>query len=317
MFPQITLNSIGEIIIAGKSSSDSSGEKSENSFKYPNSTFNTDDIWIMKLDTNGNLLWDKTYGGDLFESSINIVSRNNRIYISSSTDSDVSGNKNSPSKGDQDIWLICTDMNGNKLWEKSYGGSLTDGISSVSVDQNHNLTLYGISNSNISGDKNENRVGSFDSWVINTDSVGNIQWQKTIGGNNIDALSTGFRISPSKYILAGFSLSGISGDKTEPSRGNEDFWLVELTLSTVGIFESKKQFLDFKIYPNPAKEFLNVSVEEKGTFGIEIYTTLGELVVQENMNGNTKQLNVSHLAEGSYILKLISEEGVRSSVFVK
>lgn len=58
-----------------------------------------------------------------------------------------------------------------------------------------------------------------------------IQWQKTIGGNSTDAIFAAQQTADSGFIFGGYSVSGISGDKTEASRGAEDYWVVKTDVS--------------------------------------------------------------------------------------
>ncbi|MBK6642479.1 MAG: T9SS type A sorting domain-containing protein [Bacteroidetes bacterium] len=91
--------------------------------------------------------------------------------------------------------------------------------------------LGGESNSNISWDKTENSMGDFDYWIVKTNSVGNIQWQNTIGGSEGDFLESLQQTTDGGYILGGWSLSNISGDKTQnncdSTLGYPDFWIVK------------------------------------------------------------------------------------------
>jgi hypothetical protein len=91
--------------------------------------------------------------------------------------------------------------------------------------------MGGYSVSNISGDKTENSHGSADYWIVKTDASGNIQWQKTIGGNSDDVLYTIRQTIDGGYILGGLSGSNISGDKTENNKGVLDYWVVKTTAS--------------------------------------------------------------------------------------
>src|SRR6185436_104985 len=91
--------------------------------------------------------------------------------------------------------------------------------------------LGGTSASDISGDKTENSNGSYDYWIIKTDSSGNIQWQNTIGGSDADLLISIEQTNDGGYILGGWSKSNISGDKTENTNGIEDYWIVKTDAS--------------------------------------------------------------------------------------
>lgn len=88
--------------------------------------------------------------------------------------------------------------------------------------------LGGYSASEISGDKTEASLGSYDLWIIKLDSSGNIEWQNTIGGSNWDYLTSIELTNGNGYVISAHSYSGISGDKTEENFGFEDYWVVKL-----------------------------------------------------------------------------------------
>lgn len=93
--------------------------------------------------------------------------------------------------------------------------------------------MGGQSNSNISGDKNEDCRGFYDYWIVEIDTLGNILWQKTIGGNQEDSLLSLIQCVDDNYLLVGSSSSSISGDKTDPlyGIGGTDAWVVKLSPS--------------------------------------------------------------------------------------
>ena len=210
-------------IIAGDSESGISGEKSENSF-------GSSDIWVVKVDSSGNLQWQKTFGGTWNDFIRGIGVNNEQGYLLGGTSNSlVSGNKTVPSKGGGSIWLIAIDSLGNELWQKSIGGSQSDYVFAVQNFQDGAYYLSGNSQSDISFDKDEDSQGIGDYWLLKIDSLGNIIWQNTIGGAADDDLSYAWPMTNGRYLLAGESASGVSGDKTEPGRGLVDYWLVVVT----------------------------------------------------------------------------------------
>src|SRR5690606_23431496 len=83
--------------------------------------------------------------------------------------------------------------------------------------------------SGISGDKTEASNGQRDYWALKLDGNGAIVWQNSIGGSLIDRPQAAFQTNDGNYLIAGFSNSPVSGDKSEPSRGgNSDSWIVKL-----------------------------------------------------------------------------------------
>jgi hypothetical protein len=88
--------------------------------------------------------------------------------------------------------------------------------------------LGGFSESSASGDKTENSQGGRDYWVVKLDGSGAVQWDNTIGGSSGDNLNSVIQTSDGGYLLGGESSSPASGDKTENSLGNDDYWVVKL-----------------------------------------------------------------------------------------
>ena len=211
----------GGYLLAGESSSNISGDKSENSNGLT-------DYWVVKLDSNGNKLWDKTYGGsnnDICFKAIQTSGGNFLLFGSSN--SNVSGDKSENAKGGYDFWIIKIDSSGNKIWDKTIGGNGADYPASIIETKDGGFLLSGQSTSDISGDKSEDSRGGFDYWIVKADSSGFKQWDKTYGGNDVDNLWSIIQITDGSYFLAGESSSNISGDKSESSKGFMDYWVVK------------------------------------------------------------------------------------------
>lgn len=107
----------------------------------------------------------------------------------------------------------------NILWQRTFGGSADEYLYSIKQTIDGGYIIGGASESDISGDKTDYSRGDSDIWIVKTDAEGNIEWQKSIGGNYMDDLHSLELTSDGGYILAGESTSNISGDKSENSRG--------------------------------------------------------------------------------------------------
>lgn len=216
----------GGYILCGESSSDISGDKTENSK-------GGSDYWVIKLDTNGMIQWQNTIGGSGIERWPTIQQTNDGGFIIGGTsDSNISGDKTEDSNGEMDYWVLKLDANGLIQWQNTIGGSDDDKLflSPVKQTSDGGYIVGGYSKSNISGDKTENCIGNYDYWVIKLDTNGDIAWQNTIGGNDDDFLHSIQQTNDGGYILGGYSISGISGDKTQNSDDN-DFWVVKLDVN--------------------------------------------------------------------------------------
>ena len=223
----------GGYILGGWSGSNISGDKTENS----TSGNNDYDFWVIKLNSNGNIVWQNTIGGvgDDKLYAVEITSDGGYI-LGGFSNSNISGDKTentTSGNNDYDYWLVKLSALGNIVWQKTIGGTLNDKLLSLEKTLDGGFILAGESNSNISGLKTENVYGSSDYWVLKVDSVGNIQWQKDIGGTGGESVNDVHQTFNGDYIIVGPSNSEIGGNKTEPRYGVEDFWVVKLNSNGV------------------------------------------------------------------------------------
>ncbi len=208
-------------ILAGESSSGISGDKSEANIGYT-------DYWVIKLDENGNIMWQNTIGGSEFNNLRSAVQTMDGGYILGGwSSSDISGDKTEMSNGSYDYWVIKLDNAGNIEWQNTIGGDAEDYLYKVLQTADGGYILGGYSSSGISGDKTETNVGTRDFWIIKLNSTGDIIWQNSIGGDGDDNLYDMAITADGGYILGGNSESGISGDKTELNTGG-DYWIIKL-----------------------------------------------------------------------------------------
>ncbi len=183
------------------------------------------DYLVAKLDSTGQLLWTRSFGGSGTDIATSVVFADNYIWVlgySNSSDGDVTANY-----GDYDLWLIKLDADGNLLWQKNYGGSNDDRSSDMDLSYDYNaqglsLILAGYSKSS-DGDVTANH-GDYDYWLLNVDNTGAIVWQQSLGGSGSDIkpkISTGSQVS---IDIVGSSNS-TDGDITNPLGGYDVWWL--------------------------------------------------------------------------------------------
>ncbi len=215
------------LYLIGYSSSGSSGNKTAQNY-------GGQDVWLVKLDLNGNIIWDKSFGGLLNDEGFDIAElESGNLILSNTSNSDISGNKNSLNKGANDLWFLKINKNGNILVDKSIGGNNNDGAGKISILNNSELIINGYSNSPISGDKSQENFGDFDYWILKIDSSGILLKDLTLGGNafDFDVKRESILFNDNYYLFASSS-SPISGNKTVSNYLNStDCWIVKLDLS--------------------------------------------------------------------------------------
>ena len=212
----------GNYIIGVNSTSSISGNKTVPQYgEY--------DLWLIKIDSFGNIIWQKSYGGfqdDLF----NVITEkeDGSLVLSASTFSSTSGTKQLPLKGTTDYWHLFLDKNGNYQKELSFAGDDWNFATGLNILNDNSMVISGSSNSTNAIDKTEPSFGSFDIWLVKSDTNGNIIKDKTIGGTVDDYSRISVMNSNSDIILCGLTNSSISGNKSSGTYGVYDIWMVKV-----------------------------------------------------------------------------------------
>ncbi len=162
------------------------------------------DFWIVKIDALGSLVWEKSYGGSEIDEAFSITNTNDGNYaiVGSTRSSDVNISINN---GDADLWLIKITPDGTLIWEKSIGGLSFDVGRSIVKTQDNGFLIAGSSRS-VNGSLTANN-GQNDAWAVKVDANGGLEWQKTIGGSQVDFGLGAIELIDKKVILVGHSSS--------------------------------------------------------------------------------------------------------------
>ncbi len=184
------------------------------------------DYWLVKTDQFGNVQWENNYGGSSTDLGASIVQTSDNGFLmiggSLSNDQDIS----SP-KGSYDMWMIKVDANGNKLWDKSYGGTRNDRASWLEKTSDGGYVICGTTSSS-DGDVNENK-GVTDALIVKLDVNANVQWTKTVGGSSEDFANHIQQTSDGGFIVTGGTFS-TDGDITN-NQGDLDVMIFKLDAS--------------------------------------------------------------------------------------
>jgi hypothetical protein len=240
-------------ILAGSSLSNKTGNKSDNN--------NGDlDYWVWKMDENGELDWQKSFGGSGFDLLQSIKNTRDGGFILAGTSSSNAGfQKKDTCRGVTDFWVIKLDAKGEELWQKTIGGNGQDELLCAFQTRDGGYMLGGSSSSSpeiiehtnpnekkaldIKTDlysKSEKSRGNMDYWIVKLDKNGVVQWQKTYGGEYADLLRSMEQTKDGGYILGGYSNSPQSGEKIDANIGIGDYWIVKI--DDIGGIEWQKTY---------------------------------------------------------------------------
>jgi hypothetical protein len=216
-------------VVAGDSGSPVSGNKTT-------TPLGGSDYWVVRLDADGYKLWEGIYGGIYAEYLWAAEeTRDGGFLLGGGSESLPSGNKTSPKYGGTnrfdltaDFWVVRLDASGNKLWDRSYGGTGDDTLYAIAELPDGGFALGGRSASPPGGNKTSPSYGDSDYWLVRTDASGNKLWEQTFGGTKDEQLYSLAVTTDGGLILGGFSHSPVSGTKTAPNRGSSDYWVIRL-----------------------------------------------------------------------------------------
>ncbi len=163
------------------------------------------DAYLVKTDCDGNRLWQKTFGGNNDDCAYAVQQTSDGGYI-------IAGETTSFGAGLSDAYLVKTDSEDNLLWQKTFGGKDSDRAYFVQQTFDKGYVIAGMTDSF--------GAGKTDTYIIKTDSEGNLQWQKALGGVNNDWAHAVQQTSDGGYIIAGLTRSF--------GAGNYDVYLVKI-----------------------------------------------------------------------------------------
>lgn len=295
-FSKLMLSPAGHLYALGHSRS-SDGDLTENNGSL--------DVWLVKIDTLGNIMNEESYGGtsaDVGKSMV--IEDEDRITVlaeSLSSNGDVIG----PNNGNEDFWLFRTD-NGSLSLSVLLGGDTGDYPKDIAATSDGHYVLTGGSTSFVTG----SLPGGFalvDQWLLKVDMNGNIVWQRAVGGTDIDFGHAILADSDKDFTVAGYSDSPDGDFGGRLMHESHDTWVVHFSedyASGLEEIEFEESRLDVQIFPNPSSSLCTVQ-SNSPILKVELYTSKGSLC-QTNYSA---YLDISSLAPGLYYLSITLAEG--------
>jgi len=215
----------GGYILGGSSGSDKSTNKKNNSFGNL-------DYWVVKLDKNGDIQWEKTFGGIYFDELRSIEQTADQGYILGGySNSPASGNKKEDNIGIGDYWIIKLDKTGEEEWQQTLGGDKDDQLYVVHQTYDGGYILGGNSNSGSNYSKKKSNGKGTDFWIVKLDKEGQMAWQETYDFGESDILTSIVENKDHTLLIGGFAKSEANG-KRKDEKGINDY--IALKISETG-----------------------------------------------------------------------------------
>jgi len=163
------------------------------------------DVCIAKLDRRGYLVWNKTFGGSDYDEARSIIQTDDEDYA-------IAGFTVSEDTEDRNVWVIKLDKKGNKIWDKTLGGTSEEWANSIVQTEDKGYMVAGWTKSM--------GAGKTDAWIIKLNKRGDLVWDRTFGGSEDDEAHSIIQTEDGGYAIAGWTES--------KGAGNADVWVIKL-----------------------------------------------------------------------------------------
>lgn len=186
------------------------------------------DIWVLEIDSIGNILWERCYGGSLGDGIVKLINTSDNGYYLIGSTASTDGDVQSYNNGSSDNWIVKIDSSGEIIWEKCFGTGVADGPRDALLTPDGGLFVMG--RIKASGGDVSVYYGDNDVWLFKIDSDGNFEWEKSLGNQYLDNGITMTYNSEGNIMLIG-AVAGYGGMvECVPYDDFADVWLVELDM---------------------------------------------------------------------------------------
>ncbi len=308
----IRTNTIGDTIwtktlsscVIGASGPDDFHTTSDGGYIIAGTTFGWNEgewghVYVIKLDSNGDKTWSKVYNNYNDMSDVRIKESRDGGYVIAAP------NYIHPPEGGSTVGILLTkiDLSGNVLWDKAFiGGGYAYGNSVENT----------VDGGTIVAGKTNDSLHNGCIYLVKSNSTGDTQWTKlhsiAPGNGNIIVKQT----SDKGYIITGQQDEGSNKTKIFLLKTDNNGISSEI-IATVPI-ENK---IDFRVFPNPASDILNIQRNDNSKVFVEMIDVNGRVVYQKTYSDSFVKIEISKYPIGQYILKMTSDTKSDKTVIIK
>ena len=251
------------------------------------------DFWLLQTDAEGDSIWSRTFGGRTCDWCYSLIqTADGGVAMAGCTRSFGAGN--------YDFWLVRTDVEGDSLWSRNFGGRESEWCNSLIQTADGGFALGGNTYSFGAGD--------YDFWLVRIDENGDSLWSRTFGGGAYDRCNSLIQTADGGLVMAGRTSSF--------GAGNDDFWLVKTGPDPVSappesFIPHPLSFILLEAFPNPFNRTLTVlyQAERPGEMWLEAVDPLGRrvaLLQRSITTAGTHRIhwNADGLSSGRYTIIL-------------
>ncbi len=188
------------------------------------------DYWIIKLDAQGQVKWQKTYGGlynDILESAGQ--TKDGGYIIGGYSNSPASRDKAEDNKGEGDYWIVKLDKDGETEWQRVLGGEKDDHLFTIQQTADGGFIAGGNSISDGSGNKSKSNMKGTDIWLVKLSESAEILWQETYNTGEVDILTSLIENQDGTFLLGGYAQSEVRGKQKSDKKEINDYLAIKIS----------------------------------------------------------------------------------------
>lgn len=310
------------------------------------------DVWVIRLTSNGDVVWKKAFGGSDDDFAYNILKTpDNKIIIAGSSDS--MDGQVGVTVGEWDCWLFEIDLNGELEWTQKFGYEGHEVINDL-IFYNNSYYVIGSSNSS----NRTNAFGNYDAWIVQIDQSGNFIEDYSFGSSEKDLVRSA-TATPNGIYISGESETNGSIDgwliqmdangsilESQFIGGSEYDILNDIAFKDNAVYVTGSSYssdgdmyqnfgesdaliaklgagttdneIDIQVFPNPASDGLTIVLDQIGIEELTIYNSLGQIVKTFPANNFfQEQIDVSTWDSGIYTIEALSNSELIRTQFIK
>lgn len=271
------------------------------------------EVFIAKLDTNGNYIWVKSAKGSGRNGGIRVVvDKQGYSYVTGHFTENITFDKTTlTSKGINDIFIVKLDAQGNFVWANGAGGKGDDYGEDITVDNQGNVYVTGnIENEVTFGEMSVVSKGLGDIFVTKQDVNGNFIWSLGSGGKGYDF---GFGISKDAqddiYIAGFFQGVATFGNITLTGVGQTDICIFKIKSCTSSVSDANNLSESVQLFPNPVSHSFTINTESAKIRNYTIYNISGDMICNKKMELSSTEIDISSLPSCMYFIMLDTDKG--------
>lgn len=267
------------------------------------------DGYLIRLDSNGNTVWSRCFGGSNLDNLLDCVADGKGGVLAAgeswSYDGDIVGNKGGTA---QHLWILRVDSSGSIIWTDCYGSPVGGELANALCLVTDNSYWIAANSSGPVGGDVDTSFGTHAAWILHMDTLGHIINQRVLGNPIDETVADVIAKIPGGVAVAGgyVGYGGNMPGQNWSTRNSTNGFFYRFSENSVGVAPVPNVKPLFKAYPNPVSGTLTVELNDRTGEKGKVWLTdmVGKMVITPQPTNSPQRLQLSceHLAPGTYLL---------------